>query len=192
MKCLNPFSMNQTIHSYWYPIIKIFICLFILIILFFRNQIIDSDSNLLRFLITIISLILTISSILVIYVSIAEMISLSDRNINKKDQIHFAEYKTTDVSIKSLLDLLRSNDCMDIKVIYNSTIMHIGVASDNNVKDSVFFGKVYYIDGIEYETSESFESALIMLNTSDDCLSVIEIDDLPPWEYSSIINEVNE
>ena len=141
---------------------------------------------------TIISLILTIISILAIYVSIAEMISIHDRNNKKKEQMHFLEYKTADVSINTLLALLSNNDCMDIKVIFNSTIVHIGVASDNNVKDNTFFDKVYYIDDIEYKTSESFEAALTRFKTSDDCLSVIEIDELLPWEYSSIINKENE
>lgn len=84
MKWINPFSMNKTIRSYWYPSIKIIICLFILIILVFRNRIFANQSNLLQLPMTVIALILCICSILAIYVSIAEIIFIHYRRKDRK------------------------------------------------------------------------------------------------------------
>ena len=84
MKGINPFSMNKTIRSYWYPSIKIIICLFILIILVFRNRIFANQSNLFQLLIPVIALILCICAILAIYVSIAEIIFIHYRRKDRK------------------------------------------------------------------------------------------------------------
>lgn len=184
MKFSNPFSMDETIHSYWYPIIKIIICLFILVIWFLINRIFADQSNLLQLLMTIISLIVCLCSILAIEVSICEIISIQDRSNDKKEQLHSSDYKTVDASIDQILDLFKNNDCMDIKLLFDSKIVHIGVASDNNVKDNIFFNKVYYIENEEFETLKPFEDALVRLKHSEKHLKIIEIDDLSPQEYS--------
>lgn len=84
MKGINPFSMNKTIRSYWYPSIKIIICLFILIILVLRNRIFANQSNLFQLLMPVIALILCICAILAIYVSIAEIIFIHYRRKDRK------------------------------------------------------------------------------------------------------------
>ena len=185
MKLTNPFGVNETIHSYWYPLIKIVICLFFLTITFFINRIIVTDSNLLRIIMTIIAFIILICSILAIYVSIGEMIIIHDKNSNTKEQMQHCEYKTVDASIDQVLDLLRNNDCMDIKVLIDSRIVHIGSASDNNVKDNIFFNKAYYIYDNWYETVEPFAKALTRLSIFDNNLKIIEIDGLSPLKYSA-------
>ena len=181
MKFTNPFELNPNINSFIVPITKILLCVVFMIVLFYRDRFFPILNKVLDIALAII---FTCVSILIIYISIAEIIELHYKN--KDYQILSKKSDVFNISKDEILDLLDKNDCMDITVLNDYNIIHIGVASDNHVGDSAYFGKIYYIDTKFYETCESFEETIEHLSNGRDYLRVIMIDDISPSNYSHI------
>ena len=181
MKLTNPFELNPNTNSLIVPITKILLCVVLMIVFFYRDRIFPISNKVLDMALVII---FTCVSILIIYISIAEIIELHYKS--KDSQVSSKKSDIFNISKEEILDLLDKNDCMDITVLNDDNIIHIGVASDNHAGDSAYFGKMYYIDTEFYETCESFEETIEQLSDGSDYLRVIMIDDVSPSNYSHI------
>lgn len=182
MKFTNPFAVNPDIRSPLGPVLKICLVVIFLIILFFRNRFISITNE---FLDLIISVFLTTASILIVYISIVELMDFYEKKSSINKEKHTLCKKSYDIPAKDVLTLLDKNDCMDITILHDTNIIHIGVTSDNNVGDSSFFDKKYYIGSDLYDTREQFVNRAKHFYIENN-LRIIEIDDLSPLEYSEI------
>lgn len=89
------FEIQTGLTSYGYPVAKIAICLSVIFFSIFRNQIINISSSWANVLVTVICLVLTIVSILCLYISVGEVLHT---HWNRRKRKHKSADKTGDGS----------------------------------------------------------------------------------------------
>lgn len=168
------FEVKKDLTSYTYPVVKIIISLSLIILSLLRNRIFQFSNSLVNVTVTLFCFILTIASILCLYISVGEVFHTSK---NRKN----ANYQSSEirpVTIGVISKIVSENDIVEIEACKNNKIIKIGASADCEYSSSVFKDKLFYISGSEYKTVELFAEALLEL-FPDGIVPVLKIDDLP-------------
>ncbi len=169
------FELQSNLKSYTYPAIKIIICSVIIVLCFMRNSFIRISSPCVEILVAILCCALTLASILCMYISIAELCETFWNRSKPVKQVTEAK----NISIEEIIKCVFENDILEIEIIKDGNIERIGSSSDCKYSSSVFFDKRYYINEMEYETIEAFQSTLIA-SFPKGYIPVLSIDGLQP------------
>lgn len=168
------FEVQKDLTSYTYPVVKIIISLSVIVLSLLRNRIFQFSNSLVNVTVTLFCFILTIASILCLYISVGEVFHTST---NRKN----ANYQSSEirpVTIGVISKIVSENDIVEIEACKNNKIIKIGASADCEYSSSVFKDKLFYISGSEYKTVELFAEALLEL-FPDGIVPVLKIDDLP-------------
>ena len=112
------FSCDENIKSYKTPILKIVFAFLLIIILTYRNYIIQINSSVINTIITVISGVMAMLAVLNIYLSFADMILLYERREAARFNLKSAIKRSKEYSIAHILSLLETNDIIEFS---NST-----------------------------------------------------------------------
>ena len=154
--------------------VKIIIFLPVIVFCLVRNQIFRFSNPWANFAVTLLCFVLTIVSILCLYISIGE---LFDTYENRKH----TNYQSTDaeqLTIEAVTKIVSENDIVEIEVCTDNQTIKIGASSDCKYSSSIFTDKLFFISSSEYETIEQFTEALNEL-FPEGIIAVSKIDDLP-------------
>ena len=168
------FKFNENLISFTYPIVKIVVCLFIIVLCFVIRLSIQYSNKWIEFSSTLLCVIVTVTSILSLYVSICELFQTS---WNRKD-IKRIHSDINYLTIEEVTKILTVNDIVEIEVRTNNHAIKIGASSECEYSSSVFRDKLFYIESLEYDTIESFATELIKL-FPEGSIPVSKIDNLP-------------
>lgn len=173
------FEMQTNLISYTYPIVKIIISIFIIILLIFGEVPFGVQYPWIKILTKFISFILCCCSIMCIYISVGELFyTYSNRKrLTAAEGINPSKLKCFDMS--EIIRLIDKNDIVEIIIYTNQKTIKIGASSDCKYSDSNFFDKKYYIDDAEYDTLDEFECVLLS-HLSSDKIWVLSIDGIAP------------
>ena len=80
------FKLRTNLVTYRSPVIRCFASIFVLFLIFYRNQYIQTKSHLIEGILMIVCLVLTLLSILCIYISIAEIFYVFKNRHSEKMQ----------------------------------------------------------------------------------------------------------
>lgn len=154
---------RTTLKSYTIPVIKIFISVFVIIVLLFRNKIFSITNKTIQIIISIIAFFILIFLILCIYVSVAELFYVYE---NKKNEAMSCSTMDKSACIsKTLMEVMQltnNNDIIEIIIVTGGGIVKVGSSSDYKHSTGDFFDKKYYINKTEYTQSDDFSKALEM------------------------------
>lgn len=173
---MNIFKCNEHLQSYTIPIIKIILCTLLIIFLINRNHFYLIQHPVWKIVEGVICVQIMILAILCIYISVAEMILLSERR-SENNADHIAVLSSCrDYRIDDVVQLLETNDIIEIAIIAKGKVVRLGASSDCHPGDAHFFDKSYYIDskteidikGIREELKNYADNGVIHVLTIDD------------------------
>ena len=168
------FELQTNMTSFAYPVVKIIICLSVIFLSLFRNRIFQFSNTWLNAIVTLLCFVLTIASILCLYISIGELFHTSE---NRKH----ASYRSSEVkqmTIGTITKIVSENDIVEIDVCKDKKIIKVGASADCEYASSVFKDKLFYISSSEYESIEQFTKVLLEL-FPEGSVPVLKIDDFP-------------
>lgn len=171
---MNIFEFNDHIKTYSYPIIKIIICCMILILCYFREKIVPFSNKTLFIITLCVVFILIITCIKCIYISVFEIQELY--NCRKKEKRNVSELCTKEYSVDSILNLVESNDIVEIEIKVSNNIIKVGSSSDSKWKEDELFDKLYYCGTETYKNVEDFHSIIMELSKNGNSIEVVSID----------------
>lgn len=168
------FEVRTDLTSFISPVVKIIICLSVIILSLMRNRIFRFSNSWANAAVTLLCFVLTMVSVLCLYISIGELFHTraNCKNIN---------YQSSDVkqmTIEAVIKIVSENDIVEIEVCTNNKTIKIGASAECKYTRSIFEDKLFYISSSEYETIELFTEALIELFPKG-IIPVSKIDDLP-------------
>ena len=180
-KALKIFEVQKDLTSYAYPVIKIVVCILIILFSIFRNSFVQIHIEWINILIKYVCLVLTLCSILCLYISIGEIFHTFS-NL-KKTNCDFVSIKP--VSINTVKEILKRNDIVEIEVCIDDEIIKIGSSADCKYSSKVFYDKSYYIQSSLFETINDVERELFNIFPSG-TIYVVRIDGLSVDHYKNI------
>ena len=110
-----------------------------------------------------------------ILIASAELTFVADAKEKMKKKKAGSTTKTKPMNIGEVMDLLKSNDIIEISILVDKNVMFIGASSDSNRRTGKFFDKQYYIDDAVYTSAEELQNALYPYTTAG-LLNVISIE----------------
>ncbi len=170
------FEVQTDLTSYTYPVVKIIICLAVISLSLLRNMIFQLSNTWVNVTVTLLCFVLTIPSILCLYISVGEVFHTS-ANRNRKN----ANYQSSEIkhlAIGEIIKMVSENDIVEIEVCKDNKIIKIGASAECEYTSFVFKDKLFYLSNSEYETVELFTKALLEL-FPDGSIPVLKIDGLP-------------
>lgn len=170
------FELQTDLTSYTYPVVKIFVCMSIIVFSFFRNRIFHISSLWMNEIVSILCFVLSITSILCIYISIGELFHTASNRRNT--HYHRRPTDVKQLTIETITKLVSENDIIEIEVCTDVKTIVIGASSECKYSSSVFENKLFYISDSEYDTIEQFTEALNDLFPNR-IIPVSKIDGLP-------------
>ena len=168
---MNLFYPNKNPTSYKPAIIRIFAYIGIILLLMFRGKF-GVPSN---FWLGILCVVLGVFCLYGIFYAITEMIDLSDAREEEQKKKTGRNAKTKLMDISKIIELLKSNDVIEISLLVDKKVMFIGTRSDYDRWTEKFFDKQYYIDDAVYTSAEELQNALYPYTTAG-LLNVISIE----------------
>lgn len=168
------FKVQTDLTSFTYPAAKIIICLSVIILSLVRNRIFRFSNLWANAAVTLLCFVLTIASVLCLYISIGELFHTS---ANRKN-INYQSSDGKQLTIEAVTKIVSENDIVEIEVCTNNKTIKIGTSAECKYTSSIFEDKLFYISSSEYETIELFTEALIQLFPKG-IIPVSKIDDLP-------------
>ncbi|MBQ6707324.1 MAG: hypothetical protein IJM97_00090 [Clostridia bacterium] len=165
------FQFNSELDSYTYPIVKIVVCIFLVIITINRGHFLNFEN----IFITILSVVICVASILCIYISFAEIISTYENREKIRTSLNIEKMPSKAYSVDEIIFMLDRNDIIEIQILVDKKIVEIGSSSDCNVGDRHFFDKRYYIGKKEFESIDEFKTVFVSL-FSNGPVKVVSID----------------
>ena len=168
------FEVKTDLTSFTYPAVKITICLLVILFSSARNRIFHFSSAWVNAVVTILCFVLTVISILCLYISIGELFHVASnrRNTNCRP------VNVKKMTIEAVTEIVSENDIVEIEVCTGNKAIKIGASSECRYSSSVFENKLFYISSSEYNTIELFAEALIDLFPNG-IIPVSKIDGLP-------------
>lgn len=152
------FELQTHLTSYTYPIVKIIICVTIIILSITRDHFIHISSEW-QTPSTILFCAIILVSLLCLEISIGEVF----QTFSNRKKVNVQAIETKDFSVDEIMDMVSANDIIEIEICNDSNILKIGASSDSKYSSSVFFDKQYYINDLNYDTIELFQTELIAL-----------------------------
>ena len=168
------FEVQTDMTSFTYPVVKIIICLSVIILGLLRNRIFQFSNAWLNAIVTLLCFVLTIASILCLYISVGEVFHTS---ANRKNA-NYQSFEIKQLTIGTITKIVSENDIVEIDVCKDKKTIKIGASAECEYTSSVFKDKLFYISSSEYETVELFTEALLEL-FPEGSIPVLKIDDLP-------------
>lgn len=168
------FELQTHLTSFTYPVVKIIICLSVIILGLVRNRIFRFSHSWANAAVTILCFVLTMVSILCLYISIGE---LFHTHANRKN-INYQCSDAKQLTIEAVTKIVSENDIVEIEVFIDNKPIKIGASAECKYTSSIFENKLFYISSSEYKTIEQFTEALIELFPKG-IIPVSKIDDLP-------------
>lgn len=168
------FEVQKDLTSFSYPIIKVTICLFVIILCFVRNRIFQFANLWTNAVVTLLCFALTIASILCLYISVGELF----HTYTNRRNISYQPSNVKQLTIEEVTKIVTENDIVEIEVCADNQIIKIGASSDCKYSSAIFEDKSFYISTSEYKTIEQFTDALIELFPNR-VIPISKIDDLP-------------
>ena len=182
MRKINFFSVDSTLKSYTYPIIKIVVCIIISICVVKRDSFFHVEKMGWQFVIGAICVGIGVAIIYCIAISVAEMVIVHD-NRHKAANLCVQEVKgSMTYSIDKIVSLVNSNDIIELHAILNGRAIELGSSSDSKPGSSKFFDKLYYIENEEFKNIEDFQNALVAYSNNGQML-ITSIDGVSPKYY---------
>lgn len=172
------FEVQTDMVSFTYPIVKIIICLSVIILSLIRNRIFQFSNTWLNAIVTLLCFVLTITSILCLYISIGEVF----HTIANRKNVNHESSEIKQLTIETITKIVSENDIVEIDVCKDKKTIKIGTSAECKYASSVFENKLFYISSLEYETLELFSKALFELFPEGN-IPVLKIDGLP-WNQS--------
>lgn len=177
----NIFRVDTSLKSYTYPIVKIAVFLFLIILGINRNQIyqIHYNSSELEEIVSILFAFAGIMSIFCICIAVAELVYTAENRENMKElsDVQLANKKL--YPIKAIVSMVNSNDIIEIRIAFRGEPIVIGASSDFKAGSAKFYDKRFYIGKQEYERVEDFSQALQSYSETKGVF-VLSIDDIAP------------
>ena len=170
---MKPFELQTDLTSFKYPVVKIIICLSIIVFSLMRKRIFRFSNLLANVVVTLLCFVLTIASILCLYISVGE---LFHTHANRKN-INYKSLDAKQMTIEAVTKIVSENDIVEFEVCTDNKIIKIGASSDCKYSSSIFEDKLFYISSSEYETIEQFTEALIEYFPKE-IIPVLKIDGL--------------
>lgn len=174
------FELQTDLKNYTYTLSKIFISVLIILFCIFRDRLFTISAKPLNFVVTFLCLVITVASILCIYVAVIELLYVRKNRRNR-----LSKYKHTPAipyDFEKVKCLVKENDIIEFEIKTTESIIKIGSSSNCKIDSSVFFDKSFYIGGNEYLTLEEFEDELLKYAVNGK-LSVITIDGVKADEW---------
>lgn len=168
------FEVQTTLTSYTYPVVKIVICLSVIVLCLIRNHFLRFTSLRASVIVTSICFILTIVSILCLYISVGELF----HTFANRQNSNYQPLAVKQLPIGRIVKIVSENDIVDIEVYTENKTISIGASSECKYASSIFENKLFYISSLEYDTIDSFMEALIEL-FPEGSIPVSKIDGLP-------------
>ena len=176
------FEVQTDLTSFTYPVVKILICMSIIIFSIARNRFFHLSSSWINAVVSILCFVLTIISILCLYISIGELFHTASNRRNTHYHHHPLDVKQ--LTIETVTKIVSENDIVEIEVNTDANTIMIGASSECKYSSSVFENKLFYISSSEYDTIEQFTEALNDLFPNG-IIPISKIDGLP-LEYINL------
>ena len=170
------FELQTHLTSYTYPVLKIIICLAVISFSLLRDRIFQFSNTWVNVTVTLLCVVLSMASILCLYISIGEVFHTMANRKNANYQ--FSETEIKQMTIETITKIVSENDIVEIEVCKDKKVIKIGASADCEHASFVFKDKLFYISSSEYETVELFTKALLEL-FPDGSIPVLKIDGLP-------------
>ena len=168
------FELQTDLTSFTYPVVKTIICLSVILFSIVRNRIFSFSSAWANVVVTIVCFVLTIVSILCLYISIGELFHTHSNRMN----INYQPLDVKRMTIEAVIKIVCENDIVEIEVSTDNKTIKIGASSECKYSSSIFEDKLFYISSSEYDTIELFKEALIDLFPKG-IIPVSRVDGLP-------------
>lgn len=150
------FEVQSNLTSYTYPLIKITICISVIFLCIIRNQLFHLSIPLVNVIVTAFCFVLTIVSILCLYISIGEIFHI---HTNRR-KVNYQPLDIKLLTIETVTKIASENDIIEIELYTDNRIIEIGASSECEYSSSVFKNKLYYISNSKYDTIELFTNEL--------------------------------
>ena len=164
------FRVNEKETSLVPGIRRIIIFSFVIVLVMFRNAIVPKV-----IWIEIPCIIAGLACIYGIFVASVEISFVHDTREKEQKKKTGRNAKTKPMNIGEVMDLLKSNDIIEISLLVDKKVMFIGTSSDYDRWTEKFFDKEYYIDDAVYTSAEELQNALYPYTTAG-LLNVISIE----------------
>lgn len=171
---MKQFEVQTDLTSFAYPVAKIIICLSVIIFSIVRNRIFRVSSPWVNAVVTMICFVLTIISILCLYISVGELFHTAS---NRKN-MNYHPLAVKQLTVEAVTKIVSENDIVEIEVCTDDKTIIIGASSECKYSSSVFEDKLFYISSSEYDTIEKFVESLFELFPTG-VIPVSRIDGLP-------------
>lgn len=168
------FEVQTDLTSFTYPVVKIIICLSVIIFSIVRNRIFRFSSSWANAAVTLLCFVLSMASVLCLYISIGELFHTGSNRRN----INYQPLDVKQLTIEAVTKIVSENDIVEIEVCTDNKTIKIGASSECKYSSSIFEDKLFYISSSEYDTIELFTEALIDLFPKG-IIPVSRIDGLP-------------
>lgn len=168
------FEVQTDLTSFTYPVVKILICISVIIFSIVHNRIFRLSSSWANAVVAVLCFLLTIISILCLYISVGELFHTASNRRNT----HCHPLDVKQLTIEVITKIVSENDIVEIEVCTDDKTIIIGASSECKYSSSVFEDKLFYISNSEYDTIELFTEALIDLFPNG-IIPVSKIDGLP-------------
>ena len=177
---MNIFKINENIKSYKYPVVKMIVELCIFVVLQCVDMRLIIENAALNITIRFVFIIIKLAMLHCVFISIAEMFFLSDRNELKNKKLKKAASKGKDCNLDDVISLLTNNNIIDILIFWKNKIIRIGASSDSLSEHSELFDKRYYIDEQDNVTVDEIRRMFEGYSK----IRVITIDGVSPQNYN--------
>lgn len=170
--------MNSNYKTIIYPFLKIIICICFNTAVFFRKNWLKITNQTVSIIIDCALIAVCLINIYVVSISFIHLILIHERKakkVVKKGEIDNQKW----IECDKLLELIKKNDILDVRINTIEGIKNIGSASDNNLDSSFFFNKCYYIEEEIFDNYMLFSEKIIDWSI-DQQICVLSIDGLPP------------
>ena len=167
------------VKSYLIPVLKIALSILLIALVICRNHFIHINNSIWNTIISVVCFLIVILLVLSIYLSVGEMILINECRAESTLDANIAISYGKSYSIDYVLDLLESNDIIEILIISNKQVIKLGATSDSHPGNSMFFDKCYYIDNQNDITIENLKNRIIDYSINNK-ICVIAIDGIPP------------
>ena len=168
------FEVQTDLTSFTYPVVKLIICLSVIVLSLVRNRIFQFLNSWTNAAVTLLCFVLTMVSVLCLYISVGELI----HTCTNRKNINYQSSDVKQLTIEAVTKIVSENDIVEIEVCADNQTIKIGASSDCVYSSSIFEDKLFYISSSEYETIEQFTGALNELFPQG-IVAVSKIDDLP-------------
>lgn len=179
------FSYDDKATSYADPIVKILICIFGLIVVRKRHEIVNMPYlgikwiGILELVDVLFCVAIMMPCIISLPVSISELFAVHKNRAPAKEVSAKALEKSRLYPIDEIISLEKDNDIIKIEIPSQGKMVELGSSSDCEVDSSKFFDKRFYVGDHEYISIDDFEAELKKYS-ADGKIRVCRIDDLPP------------